>query len=94
MRFGVRAAAILKLLPRAGRTGLRAESIVSAACRFHRAPYAVYAGFNPHVALRGIQPPRKLQPSPLNLIIRSLSPAIDQGPLMIDTFEFLDMDAY
>lgn len=94
VRFGVRAAAILKLLPRAGRTGLRAEAIVSAACRFHKAPYAVYAGFNPHVALRGIQPPRKLQPSPLNLIIRSLSPAIDQGPLMIDTFEFLDMDAY
>jgi hypothetical protein len=94
VRFGVRAAAILKLLPRAGRTGLRAEAIVGAACRFHRAPYAVYAGFNPHVALRGVQPPRKLQPSPLNLIIRSLSPAVDQGPLMIDTFEFLDMDAY
>jgi len=94
VRFGVRAVAVLKLLPRDGRTGLRAESIVSAACRFHKAPYAVYAGFNPHVALRGVQPPRKLQPSPLNLIIRSLSPAIDQGPLMIDTFEFLDMDAY
>jgi hypothetical protein len=94
VRFGVRAVAVLKLLPRAGRTGLRAEAIVSAACRFHRAPYAVYAGFNPHVALRGVQPPRRLQPSPLNLIIRSLSPAIDQGPLMIDTFEFLDMDAY
>jgi len=94
VRFGVRATAVLKLLPRDGRTGLRAEAIVSAACRFHKAPYAVYAGFNPHVSLRGVQPPRKLQPSPLNLIIRSLSPAIDQGPLMIDTFEFLDMDAY
>ena len=94
VRFGVRAVAVLKLLPRDGRTGLRAESIVSAACRFHKAPYAVYAGFNPHVSLRGVQPPRKLQPSPLNLIIRSLTPAIDQGPLMIDTFEFLDMDAY
>jgi hypothetical protein len=94
VRFGVRAAAILKLLPRAGRTGLRAEAVVGAACRFHRAPYAVYAGFNPHVALRGVQPPRRLQPSPLNLIIRSLSPVVDQGPLMIDTFEFLDMDAY
>jgi len=94
VRFGVRAVAVLKLLPRDGRTGLRAEAIVSAACRFHKAPYAVYAGFNPHVSLRGVQPPRKLQPSPLNLIIRSLSSAIDQGPLMIDTFEFLDMDAY
>jgi hypothetical protein len=94
-RGGIPAAVILKLLPRDGRRGpLRAEAIVSAACRYHRAPYAVYAGFNAHVALRGIQPPRRLQPSPLNLIIRSLSPAVDQGPLAIDTFEFLDMDAY
>jgi hypothetical protein len=94
-RFGVPAAVVLKLLPRDGHTGpLRAEPIVSAACRFHRAPYAVYAGFNAHVTLGGIRPPRRLQPSPLNLILRSLSPAVDQGPLAIDTFEFLDMDAY
>lgn len=94
-RAGIPAAVVLKLLPRDGRAGpLRADAIVSAACRFHRAPYAVYAGFNAHAKVRGVQPPRKLQPSPLNLIIRSLSPTIDQGPLMIDTFEFLDMDAY
>ncbi len=94
-RAGIPAAVILKLLPRAGRAGpLRADHIVSAACRHHRAPYAVYAGFNAHVVVRGIQPPRRLQPSPLNLIIRSLSPTVDQGPLAIDTFEFLDMDAY
>jgi hypothetical protein len=97
-RFGVRAAVILKLLPRDGRDGrttpLRAEHLVSAACRFHRAPYAVYAGFNAHVAVGGFRPPRRLQPSPLHLILRSLSPAVDQGPLAIDTFEFLDMDAY
>ena len=84
-RFGVRAAVILKLLPRGGRDGrvtpLRADHLVSAACRFHRAPYAVYAGFNAHVAVGGFRPPRRLQPSPLHLILRSLSPAVDQGPL-------------
>ena len=74
-RFGVRAAVILKLLPRDGRGGLRAGPIVGAACRFHRAPYAVYAGFNAHVRVRGFQPPRRLQPSPLHLILRSFSPA-------------------
>jgi hypothetical protein len=94
-RLGVRAAVILKLLPRDGRSGpLRAEPIVSAACRFHRAPYAVYAGFNAHVTVRGFRPPRRLQPSPLHLILRSLSPDIDQDALSVDTFEFLDMDAY
>jgi hypothetical protein len=94
-RFGVRAAVILKLLPRGGRAGpLRADPIVAAACRYHRAPYAVYAGFNAHVRVRGIQPPRRLQPSPLHLILRTLSEHVDQDTLEIDTFEFLDMDAY
>ena len=94
-RFGVRAAVLLKLLPRDGRSGpLSAAPIVAAACRFHRAPYAVYAGFNAHVKVRGIQPPRRLQPSPLHLILRSLSDEIDQDALNVDTFEFLDMDAY
>jgi hypothetical protein len=95
VRFGVRAAVILKVLRRGSATEpTTADSIVGAACRFHRAPYAVYAGFNPRVRLRGIQPPRRLQPSPLHLILRSLSSAVDQDTLAVDTFEFLDMDAY
>lgn len=92
-RFGVRAAVILKLLLR-DQTAVRPEPVIAAACRFHRAPYAVYAGFNARVHVRGIQPPRRLQPSPLHLILRSLSPAVDQETLALDTFEFLDMDAY
>ncbi len=94
-RFGVRAAVILKLFRRTGgHQSLRADTMVGAACRFHRAPYAVYAGFNRRVTVRGFQPPRRLQPSPLHLILRSLSPAVDQETLAVDTFEFLDMDAY
>jgi hypothetical protein len=92
-RFGVRAAVILKLLVRDDGP-VRSEPVIAAACRFHRAPYAVYAGFNARVHVRGIQPPRTLQPSPLHLILRSLSPDIDQDTLALDTFEFLDMDAY
>jgi len=46
------------------------------------------------VRVRGIQPPRRLQPSPLHLILRSFTPEIDQATLDLDTFEFLDMDAY
>ncbi len=95
VRFGVRAAVILKVLRRGSAPQpTTADSVVGAACRFHRAPYAVYAGFNPRVRVRGIQPPRRLQPSPLHLILRTLSPAVDQDTLAVDTFEFLDMDAY
>ncbi len=95
VRFGVRAAVILKLLPRGGRGGpVASDAVIAAACRFHRAPYAVYAGFNEHVTVNGIQPPRRLQPSPLHLILRAFTPEIDQDALRLDTFEFLDMDAY
>jgi hypothetical protein len=95
VRFGVRAAVLLKLFRRGdGPEPATADAMVGAACRFHRAPYAVYAGFNSRVRVRGFQPPRRLQPSPLHLILRSLSPAVDQDALAVDTFEFLDMDAY
>jgi hypothetical protein len=94
-RFGVRAAVVLKLIPRAGKSGpLSPRRIIAAICRFHRAPYAVYAGFNAHVPVQGVQPPRRLQPSPLHLILRHLDPAVDQDALELDTYEFLDSDAY
>lgn len=62
--------------------------------RRQRSLFAVYAGFNRSVRVRGIRPPRRLQPSPLNLIIRGLDPELDQDDVELDTFEFLDMDAY
>lgn len=94
-RFGVPAAVILKLLPRDGRSGpISSREMIAAVCRHHRAPYAVYAGWNAHVPVHGIQPPRRLQPSPLYLILRTLAGDMDQNRLELDTFEFLDMDAY
>jgi hypothetical protein len=94
-RFGVNAAVILKLLPRPGAARpVNPSGLIAAACRYHRAPYAVYAGFNRHVPVRGLRPPRRLQPSPLHLIIRHLDPTVDQEALVLDTFEFLDGDAY
>jgi hypothetical protein len=94
-RFGLPAAVILKLIPRKGLGGPRSpRRLIAAVCRFHRAPYAVYAGFNRHVPVRGVQPPRRFQPSPLHLILRHLDPSVDQDALVLDTFEFLDFDAY
>jgi hypothetical protein len=91
----VNAAVILKLLPRPGAAlPANPSGLIAAACRYHRAPYAVYAGFNRLVPVRGLRPPRRLQPSPLHLIIRHLDPSVDQEALVLDTFEFLDGDAY
>jgi hypothetical protein len=105
---GVPVTVVLKLLPRERRTRfgpkasaattlvepLDAGSLTMAACRFHRSPFAVYAGFNRHVTLRGIAPPRRILPAPLNLIYKSLSPDAPNETFALDTFEFLDMDAY
>lgn len=97
-RFGgLPFAVIVKLLPRrplaVGET-VSPRAVVAAACRHHRAPAAVYAGFNAHVPVRGLRPPRKLQPAPLNLLFRSLSDEVPQETFALDTYEFLDFDAY
>lgn len=91
---GLPFAVILKLLPRRGATGLSGRGAVAAACRHHRTPVCVYAGLNAHVTVRGLPLPTRLRPAPLNLLVRSLSDDIAQETLQLDTFEFLDSDAY
>ena len=71
-----------------------ATRAVRSIARWHRSAFAVYVGFNPAVTVRGIKPPRRLQPSPLNLCVRSLDPSVDNAEIGFDTFELLDMDAY
>lgn len=92
---GVRVPVILKLLPRPGASRPASTGpLIAAICRFHRTPWALYAGFNRHVKVRGIPLPPRMRPSPLNLIVRSLDPALPNEALRLDIFEFLDMDAY
>lgn len=90
-------AVVLKLLPRGPRRldqPLSARHAVNAVCRHHRAPAAVYAGFNALVRVRGIHPPHRLRPAPLNLVVHSFSDEVPQETFRLDTFEFLDLDAY
>ncbi len=92
----IRAAVLLKVFPRPGATlPVAAAPVVAAACRCHRAAMCVYAGFNAHVSVRGLRTPRRLQPSPLNLVFKSLDERwAPSATFRLDTFEFLDMDAY
>lgn len=93
--FGIPVAVVLKLLPRAGRFGpLPSRDLVNAICVHHRAPCAVYAGHNRHVPVRGIRLPERLKPVPLNLVVLQVGDAVDQVTFQLDTYEFLDMDAY
>ena len=90
-------AVVLKLFPRGPRRlgrPLSARRAIAAVCRYHRAPAAVYAGFNALVRVRGVSPPRRLRPAPLNLVVHSFSDEVPQQTFRLDTFEFLDLDAY
>jgi len=91
----VPAAVIMKLLPRGGRTGpLSSRSIIAAACRYHRTPVAVHGGWNEHVKVIGIEPPKQVRPAPLFLLLKSLREGYDQEAIRLSTYEFLDMDAF
>lgn len=88
-------AVILKLMARRQvRERLSGRVAVNAVCHHLRTPLAVYAGFNADVRVPGVQPPRRIQPAPLNLIYRGLSAAAPNLGFRLDTFEFLDFDAY
>lgn len=88
-------AVLLKLLVRPGAPRPQtATSAVAAACRHHGAPACVYAGWNRWVKVWGVSPPRRFLPAPLNLIVKSLDASIPQDDFVLDTYEFLDMDAY
>jgi hypothetical protein len=92
---GVPVAVVLKVLPRHGAFGpLPGRELVTEVCRFHGAPAAVYAGWNRHVRLRGLPLPERCKPVPLNLMVHTLDPAIRQETFTLDTYEFLDADAY
>lgn len=92
---GVPVTVVLKLLPRrSARTPRSGWPAITAACHHHRSPVAVYAGFNRHVVVRGLPAPDRLKPAPLNLMVHSVSDELDQASFALDTFEFLDMDAF
>ncbi len=92
---GFRFPVVLKLAVRGEADRVHsASALVGAICAFHRVPFAIYAGFNRRIRVPGIRPPRRVQPVPLNLIYKGLSDRAPNTSFGLDTFEFLDMDAY
>lgn len=93
---GMPFAVLLKVFPRPGATlPVSGAPFVASACRAHRAPLCVYAGWNAHARVRGVPTPRRLQPSPLNVVYKPLDETrVPAASFRLDTFEFLDMDAF
>lgn len=91
-RHGVGVAILLKVFAASELTAATRRALVRAACRFHRAPVALYVGLSDLVSFRGTPLPRRLKEQPLNLIYRSLDGGRRDSP--VACFEFLDFDAY
>lgn len=92
---GVPFTVVLKTLPRGHRRNVIANSLVAAACQFHRTPVAIHAGFSHAARFVGPTLPERFKPAPLNLIFRSLRPGyVDDASFRYSAMEFLEFDAY
>jgi hypothetical protein len=95
----VRVAVLLKAILRRQLEGLLPSGPLAAAlARHHRTPFVIHWGANPGIRFSGIRVPRRLQPSPLGIVLHRLSPAggsrIGDDGISLTSFEFLDFDAY
>jgi hypothetical protein len=86
---------IVKTFRRSPGPSVRGNALAAAACRFHRAPVALYAGFSKGVSFSGVPLPGRLRPAPLNLILRPSSPGFfDPSTFEIEQLEFFDFDVF
>ena len=91
---GVPVVVILKTFVRSSAGSVSVAGLATAACARHRAPFALYAGYNPRLRRTGIPVPVRLRPSPLNLIVKPLVADVPTSRLVPNCLEFLDFDAY
>jgi len=95
----VRVAVLLKVLLRRPAAGpLPSGPLAAALAAHHRTPFVLHWGANPGVHFTGPRISRRLQPSPLELVLHRFtddegSPIGDAG-ILLTSFEFLDFDAY
>jgi hypothetical protein len=93
-RAGIRIAVVLKTFRRVRGEVVSANATIAAACRFHRAPVGLYAGFSTATRVVGVPLPDRLRPAPLNLCVRTLRGGAENADLHLDTFELFDFDAF
>ncbi len=91
---GLPVVVILKTFVRSSAGSVSVAGLATAACTRHRAPFALYAGYNPRLRRTGIPVPVRLRPSPLNLIVKPLVADVSTPKLVPSCLEFLDFDAY
>ncbi|HEX4339613.1 MAG TPA: hypothetical protein VH062_27085 [Polyangiaceae bacterium] len=93
-RAGIPVAVVVKTFRRGEPGRVDANGVVAAACRFHRAPVALYGGFSAATRIIGVPLPDRLRPAPLNLCVRRFDDRDDSPDPRLDTFEMFDFDPF
>lgn len=89
---GLPVAVLLKVLP-VGEGRVRGARVAARLARAHRTPLVVHWGVNSRLRLPGPRLPKRLQPSPLEVVLHLFDDGESPDPVL-DRFELLDLDAY
>jgi hypothetical protein len=93
-RMGIPIAVVVKTFRRGGKAQVGVNGVVARACRFHRSPVALYAGFSAATRVLGAPLPDRLKPAPLNLCVRCFDDREGDPATELDTFELFDFDPF
>ena len=89
---GLKIAVLLKALPiNSKETLIPIAPFAAGIAKYHRTPFITYWGKNQHFEMNGIKVPRKLQPSPLDLVVYFFE---KNNNFLLNEFELLDFDAF
>ena len=89
---GLKAALILQALPlKPCDERLSISPFISNVAKHHRTPFIIYWGENQYFEMKGMRIPRKIQPSPLELVLHFFEKKHD---FQLSGFELLDFDAF
>ncbi|MSO60247.1 MAG: GNAT family N-acetyltransferase [Ilumatobacteraceae bacterium] len=92
--MGVRVAVLLKVFAMQGVSSVKGSSVAMRLVRHHKTPIVFHWGINPLLAGRGVPLPKRLQPSPLEVVLHVFDESQDSSDISLDSFELLDFDAY
>jgi len=89
---GIKMAVLLKAFPiNPSEVPIPIAPSVSGVARYHKTPFVVYWGENPHFKMNGLKIPRRFQPSPLDLVVHFFG---EKRNFELNEFELLDFDAF
>ncbi len=92
--LGVRIAVLLKVFGRSDVASVNGSAVAMRLARHHKTPIVVHWGINPVLSGRGAPLPKRLQPSPLEVVLHVFDESHDSSGIRLDSFELLDFDAY